>query len=101
MIMENAKNEFLGHIERKGKVVCARIERNSTRHILREKYTKEDFDKFLDELDFEYDDGYGGQELFGIILFKKSYSDRYEYDGSESWNNHKMPTVRQVLSYKG
>jgi hypothetical protein len=34
-----------------------------------------------------------------MILFKDSYSDRGEYDGSEWWENHKMPTIDDVLNY--
>jgi len=59
---------------------------------------KKDFDEFCDKLNFEYDDGFGSQELFGIILFDDSYSDRDEYDGSERWKNHKMPTIKEVLT---
>jgi hypothetical protein len=27
-----------------------------------------------------------------------SYSDRGEYDGSEWWENHKMPIIQEVLN---
>lgn len=56
------------------------------------------FDKFCDEIDFDYDNGFGVQELYGLILFEDSYSDRGEYDGSEWWENHKMPTVEEVIN---
>ena len=37
-------------------------------------------------LDFEYDDGYGDQELFGNIWYADgTWSDRGEYDGAEWW----------------
>jgi hypothetical protein len=102
----NAKEEFLKEIEGK-ELVCAKIgveDRNDYSkkiwHTLKDSYTKEDFDEFCSKLDFEYDDGYGGQELFGVILFKDSYSDRYEYDGSESWDYHKIPTVQEILDFE-
>lgn len=56
----------------------------------------------LDWLDFDYDDGYGGQELFGLVLFDDgSWLERYEYDGSECWSYKYSPTVQDVLEYKG
>ncbi len=99
----NAKKEFLEEIKDKN-LVCAKIGLEEEEygkynwHILKDNYTKEEFDNFCNELDFEYNDGYGGQELYGKILFKDSYSDRGEYDGSEWWTNHKMPTVEEVLT---
>lgn len=102
--MANAKEEFLEEIKDK-KLICARIGLDENHfgdspdwNILKPNYSQEDFDNFCKELDFEYDDGYGSQELFGIILFEDSYSDRYEYDGSEYWNNHKMPTIEEVIN---
>jgi len=102
----NAKQEFL---EEKGvkKLVCAKIGIDKTGYgskikwfILKDNYTTEDFEKFCDKLDFRYDDSYGSQELFGVILFDNSYSDRHEYDGSECWENHKMPEIKDILTLK-
>lgn len=102
--MDSAKEEFLEEIKDK-KLLCAKIGinkekygRNITWYILKNNYTKEDFDNFCKDLDFEYDSGYGSQELFGIILFEDSYSDRGEYDGAEWWENHKMPTIEEVIN---
>jgi hypothetical protein len=99
----NAKQEFLEEIRGRD-LICAKIGIDTTDFgnkirwfILKDNYAKEDWERFCDELDFEYDDGYGAQELFGVILFKDSYSDRYEYDGSEWWANHKMLTIKEVL----
>ena len=66
--------------------------------ILKPNYSQEDFDNFCKELDFNYDSVYGSQELFGTILFEDSYSDRHEYDGSEYWDNHKMPTIEEIIN---
>lgn len=39
-----------------------------------------------------YDNGYGGQELFGLIVFTNgSWIERYEYDGSEWWEYKETP----------
>jgi hypothetical protein len=100
--MENAKNEFMEEV--KGKVVlCADItfgeEHWSSDEILRictlaVGYTAEEYLKFLDSLDFTYDNGYGGQELFGLILCEKDiWITRGEYDGSEWWETHSLPDV--------
>ena len=102
----NAKEEFLEEIKDK-KLVCAKIglDRENWGYkpdwkILKPNYSQEDFDSFCKELDFEYDSGFGSQELFGTILFEDSYSDRHEYDGSEYWDNHKMPTIEEVIKIK-
>ena len=45
-------------------------------------------------LDFEYDNGYGGQELFGNIWYKDgTWSERGEYDGSEWWEHKVCPAI--------
>lgn len=46
------------------------------------------------ELDFEYDEGYGSQELFGFIWYNGcTWSERSEYDGSECWQYKKRPDL--------
>jgi hypothetical protein len=102
----NAKIEFLEEIKDK-ELVCAKIGLDKTHfgnkikwNTLRDGYSQQEFDEFLEKLNLIYDDGFGSQELFGIILFKDSYSDRHEYDGSEEWRNHKMPTIEYVLNLK-
>jgi hypothetical protein len=48
-------------------------------------------------LDFEYDNGYGGQELFGYVVFKdNTWLERGEYDGSEWWEYQKCPTYNEI-----
>lgn len=101
----NAKKEFLEEITGK-ELVCAKIGIRDggwgtyNWNILNPGFTEEEFNEFLDKIDFEYDDGYGGQQLFGVILFTDSWSDRGEYDGSEWWRNNKMPTIEEVINYE-
>ena len=46
----------------------------------------------LPMLDFEYDDGYGGQYLYGYIWYTDgTWSERGEYDGTEWWEHKKRP----------
>lgn len=49
-------------------------------------------------IDFNYDSGYGGQELYGCIVFEDgSWLERGEYDGSEWWGYKSTPTYDEVL----
>lgn len=49
-------------------------------------------DSVLPQLDFEYDEGFGGQELFGYIWYTDgTWSERAEYDGSEWWAHKRLP----------
>lgn len=64
-------------------------------------YTKADYDLFIKMLDVEYDDGYGGQELFGTIWLKDgTWMDRGEYDGSEWWEHQTCPKIPEELEYR-
>lgn len=50
----------------------------------------------LDDLNFNYDAGYGSQELFGVVYCKNSnnrpvWLTREEYDGSEWWDINTIP----------
>jgi len=102
--MANAKEEFIMHVGNKI-VKCASIvycpysfmdedEKESSAYRLLVGYTQEQYNAFVDSLDFTYDDGYGLQELYGYIWFTDgTYSDRHEYDGSEHWDYHRAPGI--------
>lgn len=50
----------------------------------------------IDDLGFTYDNGYGSQELFGIVYFNDgTWLERGEYDGSEWWEHITTPTLEQ------
>jgi hypothetical protein len=65
-------------------------------------YSKQELEEFLTSIDVEYDDGYGGQELFGLVLLEKegvkAFLGRHEYDGSEHWRFIKVPSEQEVIS---
>ena len=94
----NAKEEVLDHIAEANKTMSdisyGYIHMNGTRmefegHIRSHQ---------LAILDQEYDSGYGGQELDGIIVFNDgSWLSRGEYDGSEWWEYNTTPGKDQVL----
>jgi hypothetical protein len=89
--MTNAQKELLEHIEGLGEVKFIKI--------LRGKGWKEQPDYFegtltevLPLLNFTYDSGYGGQNLFGYIWYTDgTWSERGEYDGSEWWEHKEVP----------
>ena len=101
--MINAKQEFLDHIKERcggGRTVrCAKISihnaRNSVYSILPVGYTPEDWEVFLEEINLDYNDGFGGQNLYGTIWYTDgvTWSQRGEYDGSEWWEFQSCPEI--------
>lgn len=93
--MLNAKTEFLDSFERSS-IRCAVIERYDVDEPIQLVlgYSDAEWDNFLNQLDFEYDDGYGRQYLFGVVWFcDGSWAERAEYDGSEWWENRRCPEI--------
>ena len=102
----NAKEEFLSSIGSRP-VKCVTITyapcslwKNgeapaSQALILKYGHKETDWEEFLEKLDFEYDAGYGGQELYGTVWFSSSneWMTRWEYDGSEGWQINSMPQI--------
>lgn len=67
--------------------------------ILKVGYTKNDYDNFLQSIDFDYDDGFGTDELAGVLWFSDgTWATRGEYDGSEWWEYHKQPEIPFILA---
>ena len=88
--MNNAKKELIEHIgDRKVEFVSIAYRKDYGEQPARIKGALEDV---LLLLDFDYDDGYGGQELFGYIWYADgTWSDRGEYDGAEWWQHQTRP----------
>lgn len=110
--MKNALEELLSILERnKCTIRCATIKRDigywddadayiaEEPIILREGYTSEEYQEFLHRIDFDYDAGYGMQEIDGTIWLMKpnTWLTRGEYDGSEWWEYNECPTVPEEL----
>lgn len=97
----NAAIEFKDFIKDKPDIICAYINdvySENIRSSLPLGYTEEQYAKFMLELDFTYNNGFGGQELDGKIWFKDgTWADRGEYDGSGWWQYHKCPQVPTFL----
>lgn len=99
--MTNAREELLSHLRHTtGDIVCAKIthgdpyDEDSKVIILQIDHSEEEFAKFLNELDFTYDSGYGLQHVHGKVwLSDGSWLERYEYDGSECWTLKVHPSI--------
>lgn len=96
--MRNAREEFEEHVKGNSRVLCVSIFYNSEEITLKINYSEIDYLKFLNDLDFLYDNGYGGQELYGTIWYEDgTWSERGEYDGSEWWEYKKCPIIPNKL----
>lgn len=95
----NAKDEVLDHLKYYSKSIkCAQLKYNGTDYVLKQRSTTEEFNNFLDLINFNYDAGWGCQELYGILWYTDgTWSDRYEYDGSECWDYHEVPEIPEHL----
>lgn len=68
----NAREELIDTLSGLSPIKCAFIEfglsyLNRQVFILKIDYSQTDLDTFFESLNFVYDDGYGGQELFGTV----------------------------------
>jgi hypothetical protein len=106
--MINAKQEFLD-IKKGLEVLCAIINvegHGYSRLFLKAKavksknlvlsinYSQEEYNNFLNELDFEYDNSWGHQYIYGTIWLKDGrWIERGEYDGSEWYKLVERPEI--------
>ncbi len=89
----NAKKEILHHIKER-EVEYLRI--YHTPDYDTEVHVHGTLEQALPHLDFDYDAGYGAQNLFGTIWYKDgTWSTRGEYDGSEWWTHHRRPEIKR------
>lgn len=96
--MINAKNEFIGQIGNK-KVLCCCLIMEEKSLELTTGWTNDDWNLFISSIDFEYDNGWGSQELFGTIWYTDgTWSERKEYDGSERWEYKSCPEIPKELN---
>lgn len=103
----NVKEELQEILKGKAKIKCAIIFKSyhygfgddeTPKIKLPLNYTDADLVDYYNSLDFEYDNGYGGQELFGIVwLEDNTWLSRGEYDGSEWWEHNILPEIPKEL----
>jgi hypothetical protein len=110
--MINLKGEFLGLVSSRPQVVCvAIVHATSFDHFgihdggiefnLKQGYTPQEYEEFVNSLDFEYEDwSYHGQELYGTIWlsdgtwFQCVRNDHAQY---QEWNYYKYPEIPEAL----
>ena len=93
----NAKDEFINHVGRKI-VKCAFVQfieyEDGEKFFITTGYTQDEYNEFLSNIDKIYNNGYGGQELDGMIWYEDgTWTTRGEYDGSEWWEYYKYPEL--------
>ena len=102
----NAKEELIKHTTDKGLgIKCVQIirgdeyeEESRSEYVLPVGHTVSQKEQFLRVIDWNYNSGYGGQEVFGTIWYNDgTWSSRGEYDGSEWWNYNKCPQIPETL----
>jgi hypothetical protein len=97
--MANAKNDLLRATKNTPRIKCASIEKVLygeivKKAILKQNYSEEDYQRFLKDLNFSYDSGYGSQELFGTVWLEDgTWLSREEYNGSEWWEHNFVPVI--------
>ena len=101
--MVNMKEEFLEQASER-KVICVSLEygccydKGKKKFLLKVGHSDEEYNEFLKEIDFEYDEGYGGQMLEGVIWCENEiWFERREYDGSEWWELNCYPNIPNEL----
>ena len=93
--MINAKEEFVSDVLTRGTIECAELEFGDKTLVLKCNYTPEELELFLNQLDFSYDEDYGGQYLDGTVWMVDdgAWFTRGEYDGSEWWEFNIRPAI--------
>lgn len=102
----NAKQEFTDLVRicqmdhNSGKVLCVLMtyfdhySKDGKDFALKLGHTSEQMGAFLNQIDFEYEDNFGSQMLYGTIWFEDgTWVIREEYDGSEWWKHVTKPAI--------
>tara|TARA_B110000908_G_C9896522_1_gene289109 strand:+ start:246 stop:542 length:297 start_codon:yes stop_codon:yes gene_type:complete len=94
---ENAKEELLNHIE--GRTVeLIRIVHTQGYWMKGAVKIEGSLESVSERLDFEYDDGFGAQYIYGYIWYTDgTWSERREYDGSEWWQHQARPDKDVII----
>jgi len=100
----NAKLEFMQYVDECGAIKCAVVcrENDELERVVIAKlklgYTEEEYNVFLDLLDFEYDNESDIQDLSGTIWFTDGTWSSREYGSNlEQWTHYGIPTIPAFL----
>jgi hypothetical protein len=104
--MTNALTELLPLTQYESGIKCAHIiyieDPNDTAIILPLKYTTQQLAEFLSKLNFDYNNDYGTQHLFGTVWFHdETWASREEYNGREWWQHNMCPNIPFECKPKG
>ena len=96
-VMTNAKKEFLNTINKvRATVLWARFQSESKSLVTlapTDSGNKQHWDKFLEELDYNYNSGWSGECTEGVIMLSNNcWFARADYDGSSCWVLCEKPT---------
>lgn len=108
----NAKEELLKELSKVGKTADDILDilvfynvwyldddEITVNHVIEEYEARENGAKVIrtiDDLDFDYDKGYGSQYVFGFVLLKdNSWFERHEYDGAEWWEYKSVENIKK------
>jgi hypothetical protein len=97
MTKRNAKEEFLQLVSRtSATVLWAKFTTETGGETVlfpSRAGSKEEWDLFLSVLNYDYDNGWGGEDTEGAVMFSDgSWAEREEYDGSSRWVLRVKPT---------
>ncbi len=100
--MVNAKQELLdclsGNQLSIHDIKCGFVKNKVNLFSLKPNSNFKNLNIFLEELNFNYDSGYGSQNLEGLIwLNNGGWLERSEYDGSEWWEYKILPIIPNFL----
>lgn len=92
----NFKKETLSELKRYKKTW------DDVRFVQNDKVSVKDLETFLQSMDFEYDDGFGGIEIEDTLIIAGDdwWLERHEYDGSEWWEFKQMPRKLKSANVK-
>ena len=104
----NAREELITILETSKKrgfyLVCAEItyegDYDEPNELIRLPlhHTEDELNRFYNLLDFNYNNGYGTQHLYGRVwLTYGAWLERWEYDGSEGWELKTCPMIPDYL----
>jgi hypothetical protein len=97
----NARDELLSLLNDREEIVCAYLNYNGFEKILKANHSESELTRFLNSLSFEYDHGYGIQEIEGTVWLKNNiWLERREYDGAEWWERKECPEIPDLLTTK-
>lgn len=103
--MANCKDDFIEQTNEKT-VLCAEItygcdywdDELKKKAILPIGYSDAEMQNFLQAINYQYDSGFGAQEVYGTIWYTDgTWSERAEYDGSEWWEYKSCPLIPDEL----